>query len=126
MYSTFILLGCLGGFLPDVIRFIKLGNDGKYTMPDYLGKGFFWIVLALQVGLGALMVYLFNVHDNLQAVVYGYAAPQIFTSVASGIASRAGVGQQGGHGGTDKDLSDDQNKPKPSSKVTAHQFTSFY
>jgi hypothetical protein len=89
MEPRLILLGCLGGMIPDVIRLIKLGDTGDYTAPDYLRKGFFYFILLLQILFGALMVYVFKVQDNLQALVYGYAAPQIFTSAASAIIKRS-------------------------------------
>ena len=133
MGTNFILLGCLGGIIPDIIRLLKLREDGKYFIPDYLTTVFFWIVLILQIGLGALVVYLMDVNDKLQAVVYGYAAPQIFTSVASGIISRTG-GDQGSSKGqhpnakAKRDLRDDENfkAPKTLPKSRKRKFTDFY
>ena len=107
--EKFILLGCLGGLFPDILRLIKLGPDSDYQAPDYLKKGFSYFVLILQVGLGAFIVYVTNTHYVLQAIVYGYAAPQIFTSLASVVIKKAG--NETGVGNLKKQ-SFDQSAPK--------------
>jgi len=87
--SHYILLGCLGGIIPDVLRLLKLGDNDIYKTHDYLKQGFFYVILLLQILFGALVVYVLRVQSNLEALVYGYAAPQVITTVAAGIIKRA-------------------------------------
>ena len=85
MNIHYVLIGCLGGVFPDIIRLLKLGSTGDFTAPAYLKQGFFYVILVLQILFGGFIVYMLHVSDNLQAIVYGYAAPQIFTSLAAGV-----------------------------------------
>jgi hypothetical protein len=83
MNTHFIVLGCIGGLIPDVIRLIKIGDTGIYRLPDYLKSWFFYFILILQVSFGGFLIYILKIDDALQALVYGYAGPQIFTSLAA-------------------------------------------
>lgn len=86
--SILLVLGAVGGLLPDVLRFIKDHKTGNvYKDPAKL------ISLGLQVGVGVFVVYLLmyidlkNVEevalsstDAIKALGLGYAAPDILTN----------------------------------------------
>ncbi len=74
--ANIILLGALGGLVPDVLRFIK----GRHKeMPGYLQKPQFYIGVVLLAGLGALAAWLMEAADVKQALAYGYAAPEVLS-----------------------------------------------
>ena len=79
--TTFIALGFVGGLLPDIIRIIK--NRYKLSIPDYLKTGNFWLGLILMVLIGGLAAWVFAPTSGKEAIVYGYAAPQLFSSLAA-------------------------------------------
>ena len=77
---SFIVLGCIGGFIPDVLRLIK----GRYkAFPGYLRQPSFWVGLALLVALGGLAAWIGDAHDAKQALAYGFGAPQLISTLAS-------------------------------------------
>lgn len=78
---VYFLLGCLGGLLPDVIRIIK--NRHKLSIPEFLRTGNFWLGLTLMVAIGGLAAWIFSPSSAKEAVIYGYAAPQLFSSLAA-------------------------------------------
>jgi len=78
---TNIALGFVGGLLPDIIRIIK--NRHKLSIPDYLKTGNFWLGLVLMVLIGGLAALVFSPTSWKEAIVYGYAAPQLFSSLAA-------------------------------------------
>ena len=82
---SFFLLGCLGGVLPDILRLIR--NKDKGNIPDYLKKGGFWLGLVLQVGVGGLTAWILSSTTAKDALIYGYAAPQVLTQLASALKS---------------------------------------
>jgi len=77
----YVLLGCVGGVLPDVIRIIK--NRYKLSMPEYLKTSSFWLGLLLMVLIGGLAAWAFSTSSAKEAIIYGYAAPQLFSSLAA-------------------------------------------
>jgi len=76
------LFGFLGGLLPDVLRLIK--NRHKTELPAYLKSASFWIGLLLLVGTGGLAAYLMQADTIKDALIYGYTAPQVFSSLVGG------------------------------------------
>lgn len=77
----YVLLGCLGGVLPDIIRIIK--NRYKLSIPEYLKTGSFWLGFLLMVLIGGLAAWVFSPTSAREAIVYGYAAPQLFSSLVA-------------------------------------------
>jgi hypothetical protein len=77
---SFIVLGGVGGLIPDVLRLIK----GRYkAFPGYLRERNFWLGLLLLVLLGGLAAWAFQAHDAKAALAYGFGAPQVFSTLVS-------------------------------------------
>lgn len=74
------LLGCLGGAVPDLLRIIK--NRYKANLPKYLRSANFWIGLVILIGIGGLTAWILEATTAKDALLYGYAAPQILSSLA--------------------------------------------
>lgn len=74
-------LGCFGGLLPDILRFIK--NRHNSNLPSYLKRINFWLGVILMVVLGGLAAWLMQATDAKEAVTFGFAAPQVFSSLAA-------------------------------------------
>ena len=89
-----ILLGFLGGFLPDVIRLGAWASRAE-AMPQR-SRGV--VVLRLlsfliQSALGGLAVYLLGAASALQAVAIGYAGPEFLTRVLAAAVPRTPAGR---------------------------------
>jgi hypothetical protein len=82
-YATWVLVlcGCGGGLLPDVLRLVNCRYDSS-PIP-YLNSRRFWLSLALLVPLGGLASWLLDSRTPLQAVAFGYAAPELLSRVLS-------------------------------------------
>jgi hypothetical protein len=76
-----LLLGMVGGLLPDAIRFFKERHDPE--VPKFLKGAKFWISLVIGLGLGALAAWLLKAANAKDAVIYGFAAPELLTSLAA-------------------------------------------
>ncbi len=86
-----IICGCGAGLLPDVLRLV---NSRYESGPiPYLRSWRFWVSLALLVPLGGLAAWLLDSRTPLQAVAFGYAAPELLSRVLSREA-----GERGGAG----------------------------
>lgn len=73
-----IALGCAGGALPDLLRIIEHRHD---PAPEYLKRGFFWVSLALLVGLGGTAAYLIAPLGVIDALAVGFSAPSLVSSL---------------------------------------------
>jgi hypothetical protein len=80
---SLFLLGCLGGILPDLLRFIR--NRNKLHMPAYFSKATFWLGVILLVGVGGLTAWVLTASTAKDALLYGYASPQILSQLAAGV-----------------------------------------
>jgi hypothetical protein len=76
-----VALGCAGGLIPDLIRVAK--SRYETTFQDYLKRPNFWIGLAVLVALGGLAAVIGQVNSVPQALIYGYAAPELFSRIAA-------------------------------------------
>jgi hypothetical protein len=75
-----IAFGCIGGFLPDVLRIIK----GRYeSTPGYLKSGTFYLGLVLLVALGGFAAWLLGANEIKEAVAYGFAAPELISKLGA-------------------------------------------
>jgi hypothetical protein len=81
MNWTMIILGCVGGAIPDVIRIIQ--NRHKPELPDYVGSMNFWLGLVLLVLLGGFAAWLGGASDYKAALAFGFAAPEIVSRLLS-------------------------------------------
>lgn len=75
------LLGCLGGLLPDILRLIR--NRHKIRIPTYLRKLNFWLGTILLVGVGGLTAWVLSAETAKDALIYGFASPQILSQLAA-------------------------------------------
>jgi hypothetical protein len=76
------LLGMAGGLLPDTIRVFRERYDP--AVPSFLKSTKFYLSLALGLGLGALAAVILQASTAKEAIIYGFAAPELLTRVASG------------------------------------------
>jgi hypothetical protein len=78
-WITFV--GCAGGLLPDVLRLIKNRYDEK--LPAYIKKPTFWVGIALLFVLGGLVTWLLDITEIKEALLVGYAAPDILSKLVT-------------------------------------------
>lgn len=79
--SIIILIGCLGGLIPDMLRIVKGRHEAK--LPEYLRYANFWLGLILLVVIGGLAAWLAEATEVKQALAYGYAAPELISRIFS-------------------------------------------
>ena len=78
---TILLLGCVGGLLPDVLRIVK--NRHNSSLPDYFKQPMFWLGWFLLVLLGGFAAWLLTAQDAKQAVAFGFAAPELLSNLGA-------------------------------------------
>jgi hypothetical protein len=76
-----VILGCIGGFIPDAIRIIKSRHKNK--IPSYLKHLNFWVGLGLLVALGGFAAWFLDAVKAKEALAYGYAAPELVSRILS-------------------------------------------
>jgi len=76
-----ILFGCIGGLIPDALRFIK----GRYelSIPAYLSKPNFWIGIILLIAVGGFCTWLIGPANVKEALAYGFSAPELLSKLFS-------------------------------------------
>lgn len=73
-----IVLGCVGGLLPDLLRAVK----GRHkAFPKYWGQPTFWLGLALAVALGGFLAWILEAKAAKEALAYGFGGPAIVTKL---------------------------------------------
>ncbi len=77
------LLGCVGGVLPEVLRIIR--NMHEVDIPSYLGKWGFWLGMILLILVGGVTAWALASANAKDALIYGYASPQILSQLAGGL-----------------------------------------
>lgn len=88
VFSIF-LIGCLGGLLPDALRFARNRYDPAAV--DYVRRWQFWAGLAVLVSLGGLTAWAFAAQSVIEALAYGFAAPEIISQLAGSVSVKAPV-----------------------------------
>lgn len=81
--ARFVIAGCVGGLVPDLIRLIKGPVDGFYKTRT------FWVQLIAQVALGGIAAYFLSPESIKEAFTYGFSAPEVMTRLAATGASAA-------------------------------------
>ena len=89
----FVILGCVGGLLPDLLRFMKMKY--KSDFPYYLKNGQFWIGFVSQIIVGGLMSWALGANKTIDALIYGYAAPQLISILVGNATSSLSVPSKG-------------------------------
>ena len=91
--STFVLstflIGCLGGLLPDALRLARNRYDPAAV--DYVRRWQFWAGLAVLVALGGFAAWAFAAPSAVEALAYGFTAPEIISQLAGSISVKAPV-----------------------------------
>lgn len=90
--SSLFLLGCLGGLLPDILRLIR--NRRKIKIPAYLRTLNFWVGTILLVAVGGLTAWILSAETAKDALIYGFASPQILSQLA--VSARSERVERGG------------------------------
>lgn len=89
----FVVLGCVGGLIPDILRIIK--NRYRKDLLVCLGRLNFWLGVVLLIGLGGLAAWVLEAQEARDALIYGYAAPQLFSELAGGVLAANGAVDRG-------------------------------
>ncbi len=76
---SYFLVGCLGGLLPDVLRVVKNMYSEKFE--DYWKRFHFWLGLFFLVGLGGLAAWAAGAEDFIEALAYGFSAPELLSKI---------------------------------------------
>jgi hypothetical protein len=80
--------GLVGGLLPDLLTVIQAGN--RETMPAQFKKPWWWVTFVISVVVGGLAALLLDPTQKLEAVAYGFGAPEILRRVLGAAGNRAG------------------------------------
>jgi hypothetical protein len=83
----FVVLGLVGGLIPDAVRLIK--NRHETDVPAYLRRFNFWLGLFLLILMGGAAAWLLGAATSKEALAYGYSAPELVSKVL------AKTGEQG-------------------------------
>lgn len=86
-----LILGAVGGLLPDVLRIVGSRHDGR--VPAFLRSLKFWFSLVLLAGVGAFAAWLLGAAATKDAFIYGFTAPEVLSKLA---ATAAGAADRGG------------------------------
>lgn len=78
---TYVILGCIGGILPEALRIIK--NMHNEELPSYLKRLSFWLGFLLMIIIGGFAAWIFEAENIKEALIYGFAAPEFFSKLAS-------------------------------------------
>lgn len=71
-----VILGCVGGAVPDVIRFTSFRQS---KCPEYVKTFYFWLCVSFLVLLGGLAAFLMQTNDIKAAFAFGFTAPELLT-----------------------------------------------
>jgi len=79
--NNYILIGAVGGLIPDVIRLVK--NRYSVEMPGHWKSPNFYVGLAALVVLGGLAAWLGGADDVKTALAFGFGAPELVSRILS-------------------------------------------
>jgi hypothetical protein len=74
-----VLLGAIGGLLPDVLRVIS--NRYKTEFDDFYKKPPFWVGLTFLSALGAFIVFIQGTQGIIESLAIGFSGPQIVSKL---------------------------------------------
>jgi hypothetical protein len=73
-HLSYVVLGAVGGLLPDAIRFARNRHKG---FPQWFSKLGYWVGLLVLVCLGGVAAWLGKAADWQSALAMGFAAPEV-------------------------------------------------
>lgn len=82
--NEFIVYGLIGGAIPDLLRIIN--NRYQLQLPAYLRSLNFYIGFTFLLVLGMVTVQLLSANSIIEALSYGYSAPQIISGLLGNFA----------------------------------------
>lgn len=85
---TFVILGCMGGLFPDILRVIK--NRYRKSLPAYFKRLNFWLGVLLLVVLGGFAAWILGATQVKEALIFGFAAPELFSRLLAGSVGEGG------------------------------------
>jgi steroid 5-alpha reductase family enzyme len=80
MKTEILVLGFVGGIMPDILRIIVLRFQGA---PNYLKSWFFWVSFFVLGILGGFTCWLVEPMTTITAFAVGYSAPSILERLGS-------------------------------------------
>lgn len=92
-HLDFVIAGCVGALVPELVRIGKGPINGVFSTPSY------WVQLAAQLLLGALAAYFLSPASVKEAFTLGFTAPQLVTRVAAAPTPTAPITPPAGGGG---------------------------
>ena len=112
-----IILGCVGGLIPDVIRFIAWGNTAKSSDLKELQARIVVLRLisfVMQSAIGGFAVYLAGtITDVRQAVGIGFAGPEFLTRLLAAFGGKRPDPSEQNSGRTPSPTGENEPKEKP-------------
>lgn len=90
MNWSMIVLGCIGGLLPDVLRIVK--DRYQRSWPDYWKYGPYWVGIALMVVIGGALAAFLDATAAKEALAYGFSGPEILTRLLAQAPPKSAVG----------------------------------
>ncbi len=73
-----VVLGCIGGLLPDLLRLIKARDTG--SVPKHF---MFWLAWILLIAIGGFTAWLFDADQAKEAVALGFTAPEVLSKLGA-------------------------------------------
>lgn len=92
MKWNIILFGILGAILPDILRIVK--DRYSSNLPVYLKSANFWLGTFFLLILGGLAAWLLNAKSVVEALSYGFGAPELISKL---LATKPSAGKDRGH-----------------------------
>jgi hypothetical protein len=76
-----LLCGAVGGAVPDLLRWLALRREATST--DFATKGVVWLSFIISIWLGTATVYSAQTTHVWEAILLGYATPQLLSKLLS-------------------------------------------
>lgn len=78
---TPLVLGAIGGILPDVLRILKVVRSGQPVTGVFGWR--LWVSLIILVPIGAFVAWLLDASSAMQALACGFSGPDLLSKILS-------------------------------------------
>jgi hypothetical protein len=78
---TILLCGAIGGSVPDLLRLLALRREP--VAPKFVTKGVVCLSFIVSIWLGAISAYSAHLSHVWEAILLGYALPQLLSKILS-------------------------------------------